>query len=195
MGHIGDFLEFIVKLVFWLYMLLVMLRFLLQLVRANFHTPVAQFVITATNPVLRPLRRVIPGLGGIDLAALILLFVLQLGEIVLIGLLPGPQHHIPSSPGLFLLTIGLLIDQFVFFYIVSITVQTILSWVNPIAFHHPIGSLILQLNEPLLRPIRSKFKPINGFDISPLIFIVMLMAVHYLIAAPLIDAAALTRLR
>lgn len=195
MGHVGDFLEFIVKAVFWLYMLLVMLRFLLQLVRANFHNTFAQFVISATNPVLRPLRRIIPGLGGIDLAALILLFVLQLLEIVLIGLLPGPQHHIPDSPGLFLLAIGLLIDQFVFFYVVSTAVQAILSWVNPVAFHHPVGSLVLQLNEPLLRPLRSKFKPINGLDISPMILLVMLMAVHYLIAAPLIDATAFPRLR
>jgi len=190
MGHLGDFLEFIVWLFFSFYMLLVMLRFLLQLARANFHNFFSQLVVTATNPVLRPLRRIIPGLGGIDLAALILLFVLQLGEIVLIGLLPGPQHNVPGSPALFLVTIGMMIDRFVFFYIFCIAVQAIMSWVNPGAFHHPVGSLILQLNEPLLRPIRRKFKPLNGLDIAPLIFLIILMAIHYLIAAPLIDTAA-----
>ncbi|MBI3563258.1 MAG: YggT family protein [Gammaproteobacteria bacterium] len=188
-SYIGNFLEFIISLGFSLYIFLVLLRFLLQLVRADFRNPVAQMLLVTTNPLLRPLRRIIPGWGGIDLAALILLVFLQVIQLTIIGLLPNRSMVMP--PGLFLLVLGLLIDHVVWLYFFTVTIQVVISWINPMAYHQPIGVMLLQLNEPLLRPLRRKFSMVNGLDISPILFMVILMAIHFLVAAPLIDQGAL----
>ena len=192
-SYIGDFLAFVINLGFGLYIFLVLLRFLLQLVRADFRNPVIQMLVRATNPPLRPLRRIIPGLGGVDMAAVILLLLLQFGQIIIIGLLPG--HSAVAPPGFFFLAIGLLIDHIVWLYVFSIAIQVIISWVNPTTYQQPLGILVLQLNEPFLRPLRRKLPPLSGFDITPIIFVVLLMAVHFLLAAPLIDLGAPAYLR
>lgn len=193
-GHyVGNFLEFLISLVFGIYMLLVMLRFLFQLVRADFYNPVSQFIVKATSPVLRPMRRVIPGIGGVDVAALLLLLVLQLGEILLIGLLPG--RGIPGGLALLVLAIGMIIKAFIYLYFFSILIQVVLSWINPMAYHHPVGQLVMQLNEPLLRPFRRMLPPMGGIDLSPMIAIVILAAFLFLVAMPLIDFATLSRYR
>ncbi len=192
-SYIGNFLAFVINLGFGLYIFLVLLRFLLQLVRADFRNPVTHMLVRATNPPLRPLRRIIPGLGGVDMAAVILLLVLQFGQIIIIGLLPG--HSAIAPPGIFFLAIGLLVDHIVWLYVFSIAIQVIISWINPAAYQQPLGMLVLQLNEPFLRRLRRKLPALSGFDITPIIFIVLLMAVHFLLAAPLIDLGAPAYLR
>jgi YggT family protein len=192
-SYLGNFLEFVINLGFGLYIFLVLLRFVLQLARADFRNPVAQMLLRATNPPLRPMRRLIPGLGGVDMAAVILLLLLQFGQLIIIGLLPG--RSVIAPPEIFLLALGLLIDHVVWLYVFSIAIQVIISWVNPSAYHQPLGMLVLQLNEPLLRPLRRIFAPLSGFDITPIIFIVILMAVHFLLAAPLIDLGAAPHFR
>lgn len=185
LGYVGNFLEFLINITFGIFIFLVLLRFILQLVRANFHNPLAQMLVKVTNPVLRPLRRIIPGLGGIDFASIVLLLVLQTAQVILIGLLPG--RSVIAPPGLFLLVLGLLIDHVVWLYMFTVIIQVLIGWINPMAYHQPAGQLLLQINEPWLRPLRRKFEPINGFDISPILFIIILMAVHFMIATPLLD--------
>ena len=82
---------FLVQTLFGLILLLFMLRLLMQLVRADFHNPVSQFVVKLTNPLLKPLRRVIPGLFGIDMASLVVLLALQVLELFLVGQLMGTR--------------------------------------------------------------------------------------------------------
>ena len=94
--YIGNAATFLVNTLFGIYILIVMLRFLFQLVRADFYNPVSQFIVRATNPPLRPLRRFIPGLGGIDLAAPILMLALKLMELWLVYQILG---HSPSLVG------------------------------------------------------------------------------------------------
>jgi YggT family protein len=193
-GHyVGNFLEFLISLVFGIYMLLVMLRFLFQLVRADFYNPLSQFVVRATSPVLRPMRRLIPGIGGIDVAALVLLLALQFAEVLLIGLLPG--RSLPPGIGILALVVGLLIKAFIYLYFFSILIQVVLSWINPMAYHHPVGQLVVQLNEPLMRPIRRLLPPMGGLDLSPMVAIVILAAFLFLLANPLIDFATISRYR
>ena len=88
-SYLTNPLAFLVQVLFGAYILVVMLRFLLQLVRADFYNPVSQFAVKVTNPLLRPLRRVIPGVGGIDFASLVLMWLLQAVELVLILLISG----------------------------------------------------------------------------------------------------------
>ncbi|MDH5784253.1 MAG: YggT family protein, partial [Chromatiales bacterium] len=82
-------IEFIINTIVGIYIILIMVRLLLQWVRADFYNPVSQFVVKATNPPLRPLRRIIPGIGGIDVASIVLMLMLQLFSLAIILLLRG----------------------------------------------------------------------------------------------------------
>ena len=87
--YLSNPLIFLIQLLFGLYILVVMLRFLLQLTRADFYNPISQFIVKATSPLLNPLRRVIPGMAGIDLAAVVLMWLLQTIELALIVMISG----------------------------------------------------------------------------------------------------------
>src|SRR5512143_2395312 len=113
-------IEFLLTVIFQLYILAVMLRFLLQWVRADFYNPLSQAIVKLTNPALRPLRRVIPGFGGIDLAALVLVLVLQ----ILLGFLLALLGEIPINPGWILLwSIRELVELTLNVFIFSLIIQ------------------------------------------------------------------------
>ncbi|UCE89860.1 MAG: YggT family protein [Pseudomonadota bacterium] len=186
-GHyFSNAAEFLIGIVFGLYILAVMLRFLLQLVRADFYNPVSQFLVKITNPVLRPLRRIIPGVGGIDIASVVLLIALQCAEMVVIRLLP--RYTLPTVPGLAVMAIGQLLGMVVTIFFVSILVQVVLSWVNPqAAYHNPLARLVHQLNEPLLRPLRRIIPSTGGLDLSPLLASIALALAYMLVVQPIVD--------
>lgn len=173
--------EFLISTLFSLYILLVMLRFLLQRVRADFYNPVSQFIVKATNPPLRPLRRLIPGFGGIDVASLVLLLALQMLSLFLIALIRG--GGIGLLP-LLLWSMAELVDLAFNVFIFSILIQAILSWVNP-GSYNPVSSILYSLNEPLLRPVRRLIPPISGIDLSPLAVIIGLQVLKMLVGPPL----------
>ena len=174
---------FLIQTLFGFYILAVMLRFLLQWVRADFYNPLAQFLVKLTNPPLLPLRRVIPGLMGLDMAAVVLMLGLQIVELLLIFYLTA---HSIKLPGLLLLAVaqllGLLID--VLFW--AVIIQAILSWVNPDPYQ-PAVRLLYQLTEPILRPARRMIPLISGLDLSPILVLVVLHLLKLLLVAPLQD--------
>lgn len=176
--------EYLITLLFGLYILAVMLRFLLQYVRADFYNPVSQFLVTVTTPALKPLRRWIPGFGGIDWPSIILLFFLQGVALVLTALLKtgGP----PAIIGLFVLIFAHLVKMLVWIYLIVIIVQAITSWINPGAYS-PITVLIYQLTQPLVRPVQRIIPPAGGIDWSPFIVLVVLQLILMLLVAPLQD--------
>lgn len=176
--------EFLISLVFNLYILAVMLRFLLQLVRADFYNPVSQFLIRITNPVLRYFRRWIPGYKGIDWPSIILMLLLQAIELCLVALLK--TGGIPQAGGLLLLSVSHLLQMAVWIYIVIIVFQAIMSWVNPGAYS-PVTVLLYQLSDPFLRPLRRLVPPAGGLDWSPLIALILLNLLLILFIAPLQD--------
>lgn len=180
-------IEFIITTLFSLYIMVVMVRFLLQLVRADFYNPVSQFVVKLTTPALRPLRRIIPGWGGIDFAALVLMLALQLLSLALVLLLRG--HGVPLVTLLFW-SLAELIALALNIYIGAILIQVIISWVNPGAYN-PVLSLLYNLTAPLLRPARRLLPPLSGFDLSPLLVLLALQVAKMLILPPLMMAAGL----
>lgn len=184
-SYVGNAATFLIQTVFGLYILIVMLRFLLQWARADFYNPVSQFIVKATQPPLKPLRKIIPGIGGLDMAALIFMLVLKFVELWLVTGLLGMS---PQIGGLAMLSIaellGLLINVFIF----SILIQVIISWVNP-GMHNPIMGLLHSLTEPLLAPARRVIPPISGLDLSPIIVIVCLQLASMLAVAPIRDLA------
>jgi YggT family protein len=168
---------FLIQTVFGFYILAVMLRFLLQWVRADFYNPLVQFLVRITNPPLLPLRRIIPGYRGLDLASLVLAFVLQLVEMILITLLLG-QH--PSVGGILLLTVAELLKLVINIYLWGIVIQAILSWVNPDP-RHPAARVLAQLTDPVLQPVRRRLPPVSGIDLSPMVVVVGLIFVSLLL--------------
>ncbi len=132
---------FLIQTVFGFYILAVMLRFLLQCVRADFYNPLVQFLVRITNPPLLPLRRIIPGYRGLDLASILLAFALQLVEAALITLL---LNHPLSVDGVLLLTVAELVKLLINIYLWGIVIQAVLSWFNPDP-RHPAARVLAQL--------------------------------------------------
>lgn len=180
-GYFTNPVAFLVDTLFSLYVLIVMLRFLLQLVRADFYNPISQFVVKASNPLLKPLRRIIPGLGGIDIASLVLAFLVQLAGLVLVLMIHG---RIPSIGGLMVLTVAELIVLTINIYIFSILILVIISWINPGA-HNPAVGLLYAITEPVMRPVRRMIPPISGIDLSPLVVLIGLQILKMLLVPPL----------
>lgn len=183
-GYLQNAAVFLISMLFGLYLVAVMLRFLLQLVRADYYNPLSQFLITITNPPLRPLRRWVPGLLGVDWPSVILLVLLQGAELCIITLIS--VHKLPDMAGLPLLILARLVGLCVWIYIVMIIIQVILSWVQPGAYN-PATVLMHQLCAPLLHPLRRLLPPAGGMDWSPLVAIILLNLILLLVVTPLND--------
>ena len=137
-SYVGNAATFLIQTLFGLYILIVMLRFLLQWARADFYNPVSQFIVKATQPPLAPLRRIIPGLGGLDMAALLFMFVLKFVELWLVVELDGRSAPIGALAVLSVAgLLGLAIRVFMF----SILIQVVISWVNPGMYNALMGLL------------------------------------------------------
>lgn len=180
---------FLVQTLFGLYILAVMLRFLLQWVRADFYNPLVQALVKITNPPLVPLRKFIPGLYGVDLAAVVLMFVLQAGELYLVANLVGVD--LPAAT-VVLGAVAKIVDLLVNVFIWTIIIQAILSWVNP-SQHHPAVGVLRSLTDPVLTPIRRVLPATGGLDLSPLVAIIVLYLLRILLVAPMLQVAGLPR--
>ncbi|MBK1642180.1 hypothetical protein CKO12_09875 [Chromatium okenii] len=172
-------LVFLIQTLFGLYAAIVAMRFLLQWARADFHNPVSQFIVKATSPVLRPLRQFIPGYQGIDVASLVLIWLLTTVELALLALLHGLLPFgaigwaIPS-------TVELFINLFLF----TILLRVVLSWLNPDPYN-PMVILLTQLTDPLLRPAQRQIPVFSGVDFSPMLVLIGLTLLNMLLIPPL----------
>ena len=183
---LGSAAEFLIRTLFDLYILLIMLRFLLQVVRADFYNPLSQFVVRASNPVLVPLRRLIPGLGGIDISSVLVMLALKMAELALIAIVVRGLE--PSAVQLLIISFADLTQLTVYVFIFAIIIQVVLSWIAPGTFN-PVVSLVFSLTEPLLGPARKIIPPFSGMDLSPLIVLVALQLILILVVGPLYSLA------
>ncbi len=164
-----------------LYLMLVLLRFLFQLVRADYYNPISQFIAKATNPLLMPLRRVIPGFFGVDVAALVLALVLQWLLIQLVLVLAGYGMLYPLRAVAWA-AIGLL-SMVLSIYFWALIISIVASWVAPFS-NNPALVLIRQLVEPVMTPFRKLIPPLGGIDITPIFaFMVLHVLNQYLVPA------------
>ena len=166
MSGFAEALIYIVQTLGSLYLLIVLLRFILQLVRADFYNPLSQFTVKATQPLLKPLRRIIPGFGGLDLASLALAILVQLVLMVLVILIAGAN---PAAVGLQLLVWAIIAvtSLFLKIFFFAMIISVILSWVAP-GSYNPGAQLVNQICEPLLAPFRRLLPNLGGLDISPI---------------------------
>jgi len=153
-----------------LYIAAILLRLLLQWVGADFHNPLSQFLIKITNPVLVPARRIIPSIGKLDTASVMVMLLLELAQLAIISLL-GQMDFNPLF--LFLFAIKKLLLTLFMTYFVLIIARVIFSWIANQS-HHPLIPLVYQLTEPVLRPFNRLIPPMGGIDLSPLFVLIAL---------------------
>jgi YggT family protein len=161
---INDAAIFIIQTLGSLYLLIVLMRFILQLVRANFYNPLCQFVVKATQPLLKPLRRVIPSLFGLDMSSLVLALLLQILLFAVILTLSGYQALTLLLLPWALIGVFSLFLKIIFW---SMIISVILSWVAP-GSRSPGAELVAQITEPALAPFRRLIPNLGGLDISPI---------------------------
>ena len=182
-NYVGDAGQFLIDTVFGLYILAVLLRFLLQWVRADFYNPISQALVAITNPPLKVLRRFIPGLWGIDFASLVLLVALSMLKLYSIGWIGGVSLKLP---GVLVFAVGELLQLMVYVFMVTIFVRIVLSWVNP-GGYNPAISLLIGITEPIMAPARRLLPPIGGLDLSPILVFLFLGLTLRLVVQPVLD--------
>lgn len=180
-------LVFLIDTLFSLYIFALLLRFLFQWVDADYYNPISQFLIKITHPPLRLTRRIIPPMGRVDTASLVLMFTLQLLGGFFIFLLKGES---PSLAALCVWTVTQLVELVFNLYFFAIIIRALLSWVGPGA-HNPATSLLYSLTEPPLRISRRLLPPMGGIDLSPLIPLIGIQLAKMLVIPPLQQLAAL----
>ena len=182
-GYFSDAGLFLVDTVLGFYILIVLLRFLFQLTGVDFYNPISQFIAKASNPPLSRLRRVVPGLWGIDFAAVVLLIVLEGTRIGITALLIG---RTPQLAGVLVLSIAELLKLAVYVMVFSIFIRALLSWIST-GRSHPMLQLLYSFTEPLMAPARRILPTTSGLDVSPIIVFIVLMLILKLLVQPLLD--------
>lgn len=153
-----------------LYVAAILLRLLLQWVRADFYNPLSQFLIKVTNPILVPARRIIPSIGKLDTASVVVMLVLELIQLAIISQLSQAGFSVQF---LLLFAVKKLLVTLLVTYFVLIIARVIISWIANQSTH-PLIPLIYQLTEPVLRPFNKLVPPIGGVDLSPLFVLITL---------------------
>lgn len=179
-ANTSNALFYLVSTLFEVYLWVVMLRMILQVVRADFYNPISQLVWQLTQPIVRPLQRVLPKVGPYDTAAVLVLFAVAVVYVFVATAMLGYSVGVPEALWYALLK---LVVQALNLYTFALVVQAILSWVGP-GVNNPAGSILWSINEPLLRPVRRVIPPFSGLDLSPLVVIVLLQFVKLLIPLP-----------
>jgi YggT family protein len=175
--------QILINFAFGALIALVVMRVLLQCVRANFYNPICQFLYKVSNPVLMPLRKIIPAWRNLDIAGVLLAWLLSAIKLALLYALAGQSLGIA---GLVLMALADLVDFVLMLYFGLILVRVFLSFVT-VERSNPIVPLIFQLTDPILRPIRRFIPPIAGLDLSPMIAMLAIMLARVLIVGPILD--------
>ena len=173
-----------------IYITVILLRFFLQYFRADFYNPLSQFTVKATDPIVKPLRKIVPGLGGIDLSSLIAAYFVIIAKFLLISLISGAFSL--NIVYLLLMSIVELLQSILGLFMFLIIIRVILSWVAPTGYN-PVLAVIGQISEPVVAKFRRLLPPMSGFDFSPmlaliLIFFLQSSIIYYL--NPLVEQIA-----
>ena len=170
-------IEFVLQILVGLYLLLLLLRLVLPLVGANFHNPLAQGILKATSPLVVPLRRLLPPIGRMDTATVVVALGIQYLLLLVLAALTEQQ------PGIAVLTVAsifALLFLVIKLFLYAILIRIIISWISP-GQYNPAIEIIASLTDPILRPFRGLIPPMGGFDISPMFAMLALGVVMILL--------------
>jgi YggT family protein len=185
--YMTDPIIFLIDTLFSLYILAVLLRFLLQWCGADFYNPISQFLVKATHPPLKILRRFVPSIGKIDTSSLVLVLALQMLDVFSIYLLRGNPINIGA---LTIVSIAELISLLINVFVFAVFARALLSWMNPGTFN-AAASILATLTEPLLDIIRKFIPDLGGIDLSPLAALLLLQLAKMVILPPLYELTSL----
>ncbi len=171
-----------------LYISLVLVRFLAQLVRADYYNPVSKALVKYTNPLLVPLRKIIPGFMGIDLAAIVLAILLQTALLQSILLIAGLGLFNPLTLVIWALIALLKLLAGIYFW--GVIVMMIASWVAQ-GSRNPALGLLQQILEPVMAPFRKILPPLGMLDLSPILFFMVLNIIRVYVLPALAAAAGM----
>ena len=167
-------LLFLVNTVFGLFVVALLLRFYLQWARAAYRNPLTQFLQALTDFMVKPARRVIPGLWGLDLATFALAWLLQTLELLVVLQIQGRGFGPTVWATLLmmaLLALVLLIKIFLYIIMVAVFAQVICSWFS---LSGPIVPVLDSMTRPFLRAFQRRIPPIGNMDLSPLFLLVVI---------------------
>lgn len=148
-----------------------LLRLLFQLVRADFRNPLAQAIVKVTNPVVVPLRKVVPPIGRVDTASVVAVLLAQMLRTGIVYALGAGAA--PPLGSLLALAVVALLDTTLLLFLIAIFVYVLLSWVSPDGYS-PVGRLLGSLVEPVLGPFRRALPSLGGLDLSPIVVILLI---------------------
>lgn len=169
---------FLIDTAFSLYLMMMILRLWLQLARADFYNPFSQFVVKATNPLVLPLRRIVPSIGSLDSASLLLAYGITLTKLLVLQMLSAGQ--VVLLPSLIFAVIVLIKEIFTLLFWILV-IRALLSWFSQ--GRSPVEYVMHQLTEPVLRPVRRVIPPIGGLDLSVLVVLVGLQFLNILFSS------------
>ena len=180
---IAQALAFLVDTLGTLLIVALLLRFWLQAARAPFNNPLSGLLASVTNWGVKPLRRVVPGFWGLDLATLLLAWLVAWALNIVLSLIdprllldfagsvgPGPAGVSASVGVSAVAALVQLVRLFIYMMIAALIVQMLLSWLNP---HSPMAPLLDLLLRPFLKPLQARIRPVSGFDLSPLVLLIL----------------------
>jgi YggT family protein len=169
---------FLINLVFDVCVLIVLARILMAFHRLDFHNPICRAVVRLTDPVLVPMRRLIPGWAGIDWAAVLLVVLLELIAVTILHLivLGTPPTNLALAVWSLVRAVLALLNLLLF----SVLIRVLLSWIAP-AGYNPAIAILLGFTEPMLRPVRRRLPQLEGLDLSPIVILIGLTVLRLLL--------------
>tara|TARA_R110000868_G_scaffold76328_1_gene219547 strand:- start:155 stop:724 length:570 start_codon:yes stop_codon:yes gene_type:complete len=179
MSALREALLFLVSTIFDLYLFLLIVRVLLAYAGANYFDPFTQFIVRCTDFAVKPLRRIIPNVRGIELSTLVLMLGIEFVKYLLITTLSSSSL---TMLGLFIIAFADLLKIILLAMFYAIIAQVVLSWIQP---GSPLNSILYKINAPIMRPIQRICPVVGGFDISPIPAMILLQVLIIIIVNPL----------
>ena len=182
----SHFSVFLIHFVFGLYLTILLFRLILQIVYADYHNPLVQFIIKYTQPLVRPVQKIISGFKGVDFAILFLAFCFALVEFSLILLIT--KGTLPENFGIFILSLGVILKYLLNIMFYSVLFNAILSWIIPsVLRQNAVLSLLNQITNPFLSIFRKRIPSIKNMDFSPIFALLILEFLKILVEHSLVQ--------
>jgi YggT family protein len=186
---LANALIFLVSTVLDFFTVALLVRFYLQWTRAAQRNPISDFLNALTNWAVRPARRIIPGLWGLDMATLLLAWLTQFLEIFVVLQISGYDLSFVGAQaiaGMALVAVIALVRISLYILIVVLILQAVLSWVNP---YSPVAPMLNALTRPFVKPFQRMIPPIANVDLSPL-FVIIVCQLLLMLPVAYLDSAA-----
>lgn len=180
-GSLQDGFVYLVRTLFDLYLFVLIIRFMLAWAKADYFNPLTQVAVRLTNPIVKPVRKLIPNFRDFEIASLMLIFVINLVKFALIAAM---SSTIPTLTGLLIIAFGDMLRLFIQVMTGALLLYVIISWIQPFS---PVQRVLHQVVFPLVSPFQRMIPPVAGFDLSIIPVFIVLQLTTIILVNPLIQ--------